>query len=176
MIVGYTACACTFPQSATECKYNMFVLVKLLFHFSDGKYLLGHTDVLIHCWHDTPVCHAMSRITNLQDAFSLFMLSVKAKEPGCLNQIQPHRTPLYKHSSHLSPSILFILLSRRNGEVEHNVEKSRPFWAFLAWGAKCCSWLLLCYDGRTTRVVTTDVAASGVRQRFTYYTSNLDVF
>ena len=32
------------------------------------------------------------------------------------------------------------------------------------------------YDGGTTKVVTTDVAASGVRQRFTYYTSNLDVF
>lgn len=30
--------------------------------------------------------------------------------------------------------------------------------------------------GGTTRVVTSDVAASGVRQRFTYYTSNLDVF
>lgn len=32
------------------------------------------------------------------------------------------------------------------------------------------------YDGRTTKAVTTDVAASGARQRFTYYTSNLDVF
>lgn len=32
------------------------------------------------------------------------------------------------------------------------------------------------YDEQTTIVVTTDVAASRVKQRFTYYTSNLTVF
>lgn len=77
-------------------------------------------------------------------------------------------TPLTSHSAHS--------LSRGNGKGESNIKKGgQP--GFLCPGNQMLQLIITAnYDGRTTKVVTTDVAASGVRQRFTYYTSNLDVF
>lgn len=73
-----------------------------------------------------------------------------------------------------------ILSPLYNGKGESNIKKKRPGGlqpGFLCPGNQTLQLIITAnYDGRTTKAVTTDVAASGVRQRFTYYTSNLDVF
>lgn len=70
-------------------------------------------------------------------------------------------------------SSIFILKNNKTLPIEGPHVKLR----FLCTETKAAYYLQnTSYDEQTTIVVTTDVAASRVKQRFTYYTSNLTVF
>lgn len=77
-----------------------------------------------------------------------------------------------------SENFLFIL-KKKNNKTTKNLSSEGPhvkLW-FLCTQTKAAYYLqYTSYDEQTTIVVTTDVAASRVKQRFTYYTSNLTVF
>lgn len=76
-----------------------------------------------------------------------------------------------------SCSEIFLFLFLKKNKKKLSSEGPHVKLWFLCIQTKAAYYLqYTSYDEQTTIVVTTDVAASRVKQRFTYYTSNLTVF